>query len=162
MGLKAGESMPLKALFYGLMLSSGNDAANVIAEHVSGSVPNFMKELNSYLKSKGIRETSFYNPHGLPHEDHKTTAYDMAMIAKESMKHPFFREVVKTVNYERPQTNKQPPSMLVQSNKLLKSGACFYRSSKVSVTLTVMSSVPGSTGEVPPPPMPIGMPLSAE
>jgi serine-type D-Ala-D-Ala carboxypeptidase (penicillin-binding protein 5/6) len=126
MGIKVGEVLSFKALLYGLMLSSGNDAANVIAEHVSGSVGNFVKELDAYMKSKGCLHTAFYAPHGLPHPEHKTTAYDLALLAKEGMKMPLFREIVKTAVYTRPITNLQPQSLMHQHNALVKPGSKFY------------------------------------
>jgi D-alanyl-D-alanine carboxypeptidase (penicillin-binding protein 5/6) len=126
MGLKRGEQMALRDLLYGLMLVSGNDAANVLAQHISGSVPAFMTEMNSFLKSKGIKETSFLNPHGLHHPSHVSSAYDMAKMTQLALRDPIFREIVKTVRYTRPQTNKQVPSYLLQGNRLLKSGAFFY------------------------------------
>ncbi len=126
MGIKLGEVLSFRVLLYGLMLSSGNDAANVIAEHISGSVCQFLKELNAYVQSKGCKHTVFHTPHGLPHADHKTTAFDMAILAKEGMKNPLFREVVKTVAYKRPATNLQPESILHQHNALVKPGSKFY------------------------------------
>lgn len=126
MSLKAGEILPFRVLLYGLMLSSGNDAANAIAQHVSGTVPSFMEEMNQYLKKKGCLNTTLNNPHGLPHDEHKTTAYDMALLAREAMKIPLFREVVKTTHYPRPATNKQPESMLHQHNALVKPGRFYY------------------------------------
>ncbi len=126
MELKAGEIMPLRALMYGLLLASGNDAANVIAEYVSGSVPKFVEDMNLYLREKGALATHFSNPHGLPHPEHVTTAWDMAHIMKEALKKPFFREVIKTVQYPRPQTNKHPPGLIHQKNRLIKPGPLFY------------------------------------
>jgi D-alanyl-D-alanine carboxypeptidase (penicillin-binding protein 5/6) len=126
MGIKIGEVLSFKTLLYGLMLSSGNDAANVIAENVSGSVGQFMKELNAFVRSKGCANTVLYAPHGLPHDDHKTTAYDMALLAKDALKIPLFREIVKTVSCTRPATNMQPESLLHQHNALVKPGAKFY------------------------------------
>jgi D-alanyl-D-alanine carboxypeptidase (penicillin-binding protein 5/6) len=125
-GIKPGEAHSLHSLLYGLMLSSGNDAGNVIAEAVSGSVDRFCEELNSYLKQHGVLETQFVNPHGLHHDDHWTTAYDMAKMTRVAMKHPTFREIVKTTRYLTPQTNLQPAKYYVQHNRLLKQGALFY------------------------------------
>jgi D-alanyl-D-alanine carboxypeptidase (penicillin-binding protein 5/6) len=126
-GLKVGERLPLRALLYGLMLNSGNDAANVIAQHVAGGdILQFMKDLNCYLKEKGITDTSFSNPSGLTHPYHYTTALDMAKIAQIAMQNPTFREIVRALRYIRPQTNKQPASVFVQHNRLLKQGALHY------------------------------------
>jgi len=126
MGIKIGEVLSFRVLLYGLMLSSGNDAANVIAEHISGNVSQFIKELNAYVKSKGCLNTILHTPHGLPYAEHKTTAYDMAILGKEALKMPLFREIVKTGSYTRPATNMQPESLLHQHNALVKPGAKFY------------------------------------
>lgn len=126
MGLKAGEQISAEALFYGLMLVSGNDAANAIAEWTSGSAIQFMQDLNDYVQSLGCRHTVLYTPHGLPHADHKTTAYDMCLITKRALKLPFFCKVVKTTHYLRMATNKQPQAELVQHNALLKPGKFYY------------------------------------
>ncbi|MCX6989808.1 MAG: D-alanyl-D-alanine carboxypeptidase [Chlamydiae bacterium] len=126
MSLKAGEVISLKALLYGLLVCSGNDSANTIAEHVSGTVPKFMEEVNAYLRSIGCTSTCFANPHGLPDSRHLTTAYDLSRMAYVAMKYPFFREVVKSTRYTRPKTNKQEESILVQTNALLKPGKHYY------------------------------------
>jgi serine-type D-Ala-D-Ala carboxypeptidase (penicillin-binding protein 5/6) len=125
-GIKAGEALTLRTLLYGLMLASGNDAANVIAQHVSGSVPQFMSELNAFVKAKGCKETVLFTPHGLPHPQHKTSAYDMVRLACLALKYPFFREVVGTISYKRPPTNKQPESEFHQHNGLVKPGKFYY------------------------------------
>ncbi len=124
--LKPGEQMSLSSLLYGLMLSSGCDAGNVLAEYVSGNIGQFCADLNLYLKQHGILETQFVNPQGLHHDDHWTTAYDMAQITRLAMRHPFFRELVQTTRYLKPQTNLQPPQYFVQHNRLLKPGAHYY------------------------------------
>jgi len=126
MSLKAGEIVSLKTLLYGLLVCSGNDSANTIAEHVSGSVPKFMEEVNVYLRSIGCTNTCFTNPHGLTDSRHMTTAYDLSRMAYVAMKYPFFREVVKSTRYTRPKTNKQEESILVQTNGLLKPGKHYY------------------------------------
>jgi D-alanyl-D-alanine carboxypeptidase (penicillin-binding protein 5/6) len=126
MGLRQGEKHTLYSLLYGLLLSSGNDAANVLAEYTSGSLDQFMSELNQYLQSQGIQETHFTNPHGLHHHEHWTTAYDMALMTRLALKNKVFREVVKTTRYHCPQSNKQPARYLAQHNRLLKQGKYFY------------------------------------
>lgn len=125
-GLQAGEKISLVALLEGLLIGSANDAANVLAEHFCGSVPKFMEEMNSYLSAKGFINTHFDNPHGLHHPDHRTTARDMAGIAREAMKFPLFRNIVRQERGIKPQTNKQPPYAFGQGNLLLKRGRYFY------------------------------------
>ena len=126
MGIKAGEVLPLRTLIYGLMLASGNDAANVIAQHVSGSGLKFIEELNEYIQSKGCKNTVFHTPHGLPHAEHKTTAYDMAVLTREAMNIPFFQVAAKTLRYSRGTTNKQQDTEFFQHNALLKPGKFYY------------------------------------
>ncbi len=126
MGLKDGEVVSLSMLLHGLMLCSGNDAGNVLAESLSGNINHFCGELNAFLKERGILETQFVNPHGLHQENHWTTAYDMAQITRLALKHRAFREIVKTARYLRPQTNLQPAAYFYQRNKLLKPGPQFY------------------------------------
>ena len=82
MGLKAEEQVSVETLFYGLMLSSGADAANALAEWVSGNIPQFMEGLNEYVKFLGCNQTTLTTPHGLTHTHHKTTAYDMCLLTK--------------------------------------------------------------------------------
>jgi len=125
-GIKRGEQLSLRDLLYGLMVASGDDAANVIAKHVSGTIPQFVEEMNLFAKRVGCQSTTFYNPHGLHHPKQQTTAYDMALISKEAMKNPMFREIVGTVRYTRPKTNKQEPSILIQTNKLQRKGPLYY------------------------------------
>ncbi|QZA58293.1 D-alanyl-D-alanine carboxypeptidase family protein [Candidatus Rhabdochlamydia porcellionis] len=126
MGLKAAELVSAKTLFYGLMLSSGNDAANALAEWVSGSIPQFMQELNEYVKFLGCNQTTLTTPHGLTHANHKTTAYDMGLLTKKALEQPFFCKVVKTINYLKPASNKQSQVELFQHNSLLKPGKFYY------------------------------------
>ena len=125
-GIKRGELLSLRDLFYGMMVASGDDAANVIAKYAGGTIPQFMQEMNAYVKELGCLSTTLYNPHGLHHPQQKTTAFDLAVLTREALNHPLFREMVATVRYTRPKTNKQEPSTLVQTNRLLRTGPYFY------------------------------------
>lgn len=126
-GLKKGEVLSYRDLLYGMMLASGNDASNAIAEWTAkGSIGEFMKNLNEYLNSLGCKKTCFMNPHGLFHPEHKTTARDMALIMQEALKEPEFRKVISTVTYTRPKTNKQNANTMVQTNRLLRPGPFHY------------------------------------
>lgn len=120
------ETISLRDLLYGTMLMSGNDAANAIAIHISGTVPNFMAEVNAYLKKIGCKNTNYLNPHGLFHPKHHTTAYDLAIMTIEALKIPAFCEIFATVRHPRAKTNKQEETTFVQSNKLLRNGKFFY------------------------------------
>ncbi len=126
MGIQKGEVLPIDALLHGMMLISGNDAANAIAESVSGSIPTFMDELNQYLREIGCENTQFQNPHGYHHPEHFTTAYDLCLIAKKALQIPTFCEIVSKTSYQKPKTNKQPAAEIKQFNALLKPGKHYY------------------------------------
>ena len=109
--LKAGEQISIKDLLYGLMLRSGNDCAVTLALHHSGSVENFARAMNEKALSLGAENSHFVNPHGLPNEEHFTTARDLALIAAAAMQNDTFREIVSTKFYE--------PRSWQNKNKLL-------------------------------------------
>jgi serine-type D-Ala-D-Ala carboxypeptidase (penicillin-binding protein 5/6) len=101
--LKKGEKIKLLDLVYGLMLRSGNDAAVAIAEHVGGSVEGFVFLMNEKAARIGMTNTHFANPHGLDdHEDHYSTAYDMALLMRYAMHNETFREISGTKVYYAP------------------------------------------------------------
>ncbi|MBR6527454.1 MAG: TIGR01906 family membrane protein [Lachnospiraceae bacterium] len=104
-GFSQDERVNLKDALYGLMLKSGNEAANGIAEHVAGSVANFAEMMNARAAQAGALNSHFVNPHGLHHEEHYTTAYDMAMILRAAVKNDTFLEIASTNYYEIAPTN---------------------------------------------------------
>lgn len=130
LGVQVGEVMTTRDLLYGMMLGSCNDCANLLAKQHSEEVPLFMERLNAYLKDEvGCRKTHFNNPHGLFHPEHKTTAHDMALIAKAAMELELFRSVVASKEYLRQPTNKTVGGDAIrQGNKLLRPGAHLYKS----------------------------------
>ncbi len=127
MGIKKGEELSIKDLLYGTILVSACDASNILAKEVGdGSIVRFMDQLNDYLRSLGCNQTTYKNPHGLYHPDHMTTAFDLATMTRAALKDPAFCEIVKTVRYLRPDTNKQKASPMVNMNRLLKPGKFYY------------------------------------
>jgi len=125
-GIKNGEELRLYDLLCGMMIGSANDASNVIAQGVGGTIPAFMDSVNRYLKEIGCLNTSFNNPHGLHHPDHVTTPYDLAIMARKGLEDPTFRQIVSTSRYECPQTNLEYERTFVQTNQLLRSGSFSY------------------------------------
>ncbi|WP_422443820.1 D-alanyl-D-alanine carboxypeptidase family protein [Thermoanaerobacterium sp. DL9XJH110] len=115
--LEPGEEMSLESMLYGLLLPSGNDAAVAIAEHIGGSVENFVKLMNQKALEIGAVNTHFMNPHGLDAPGHYTTAKDLALIARYALTMPKFREIVKTPQKEILEGNF--PRRLYNTNKLL-------------------------------------------
>ncbi|MBP1914676.1 D-alanyl-D-alanine carboxypeptidase [Lederbergia galactosidilyticus] len=98
--LQQGEKIKLEDLVYGLMLRSGNDAATAIAEHIGGSVEGFVFLMNQKAAEIGMTHTAFANPHGLDdHEEHYSTAYDMALLTRYAMMNPKFQEISGTKSY---------------------------------------------------------------
>lgn len=132
-GVKRNEQMQLRDLMNGMMVASGNDAANLIARELSGSIPNFMQGLNNFLKECGCTQTQFYNPHGLHHPKHVTTAADMALIASKAMKDPVFREIVKNERFVRPKTNIQESIKIPATNAMLRKGKTHYYAKSIGI-----------------------------
>ena len=117
--LSLGEQLPLLDMLYGLMLASGNDAAVAIAEHVGGDVDSFCKMMNDRAVAIGCEDTVFASPHGLPADNHHTTARDLALIAREAMRNPTFREIVSTQRASIPWAEHDYDRILNNKNKLL-------------------------------------------
>ena len=117
--LSLGEQLPLRDMLYGLMLASGNDAAVAIAEHIGGDVDSFCSMMNERAAEIGCENTVFSTPHGLPAENHHTTARDLAMIAREAMRNPTFREIVSTQRASIPWAGHDYDRILNNKNKLL-------------------------------------------
>jgi len=124
--IKRGEKLSFRDLLYGMMLVSGNDASNFIAHHIGGTIPKFMRGMNEYLEKIGCQNTRFYNPHGLHHPKHVTTAYDMALIMKEVLKNKTAHKIASTKEYERSETNMQSARLFKHTNQLLQPGKFFY------------------------------------
>ena len=119
--LSQGEQLTLREMLYGLMLASGNDAAVAIAEHISGSVPAFCQAMTERARVLGCENTLFSTPHGLPAAHHYTTAYDLALITREAMRNPIFREIVSTQRATIPWTGHDYDRVLNNKNRLLSS-----------------------------------------
>ncbi|KAB3533110.1 D-alanyl-D-alanine carboxypeptidase family protein [Alkaliphilus serpentinus] len=94
MYLLKGESFTVRELIQALLVRSANDVAELLAIRISGSVEEFAVLMNKRAKEMGALNTTFTNPHGLPDEDHLTTAYDLAAIARYAMENEFFRETI--------------------------------------------------------------------
>ena len=119
--LAEGEKLTLEEMLLGLMLSSGNDAAVAIAEHIGGSVEGFAAMMNARARELGAVNTNFVNPHGLPDDRHYTTAYDLALIAREAMRSDVFRRIVSTQQATIPWEGRTYNRVLKNKNALLSS-----------------------------------------
>ncbi|WAA12505.1 D-alanyl-D-alanine carboxypeptidase family protein [Fervidibacillus halotolerans] len=96
-----GEKVPIKKLLIGMIMNSGNDAAYAIAEYIDGTMDDFEKNINMFLKEKaGVEHTLFVNPHGLFNEAHYTTAEDMARITRYALQNEGFRNLFQMTEYD--------------------------------------------------------------
>jgi D-alanyl-D-alanine carboxypeptidase len=120
--LQKGEKIKLEDLVYGLMLRSGNDAAVAIAEHVGGSLEGFVVMMNQKAAEIGMTNTVFANPHGLDdHENHFSTAYDMAILTQYAMKNETYQKISGTEVHRAPNPNEKWDRVWHNKNKLLTS-----------------------------------------
>ena len=124
--LTEGEVLTLEELLYALMLSSANDAAVAIAVAVSGSVEAFSERMNQKAVTLGLKDTHFMNPHGLDDPEHYTTAYELALIAKEALSHDLLKTIMSTERKTIPHDGESGVRLLLNHNKLLRTydGAC--------------------------------------
>lgn len=106
MGLREGDSVTLRTLAYGMLLPSGNDAANAAAVRISGSLPEFALLMNQRAAEIGMLHSGFVTPSGLDADGHFSTAYDMALLAREALKNADFTAICSsqsaTVEYGTP------------------------------------------------------------
>lgn len=117
--LEAGEEMTVKELLTAIAVASANDASVAMAEKLAGSEEKFVKKMNERVKELGLTNTQFKNATGLPAKEHYSTAYDMAMLAKELLRHKEITEFTKLYEaYLREGTDKK--FWLVNTNKLVK------------------------------------------
>ncbi len=97
--VKVGDVLSLRQLLYGMMVASGNDAAMMIAEHVGGSVDNFVALMNQEAASLGATHSHFMNPHGLTQENHYTCVYDLYLFYHAAMEYDTFMDIISRKNY---------------------------------------------------------------
>lgn len=120
MYLQKGERFTVMELLQGLLITSGNDASIVLANHVAGSIENFVDLMNKEAIKIGAKNTHFNNPSGLPDDQHYTTAYDMALMSRKAMSNSTFRDIVKTKVVKFPANeNRHIGREFINSNKLL-------------------------------------------
>jgi serine-type D-Ala-D-Ala carboxypeptidase (penicillin-binding protein 5/6) len=118
--LKPGEKIKLSDLVYGLMLRSGNDTAVAIAEYVGGSVDGFAYLMNQKAREIGMYDTHFSNPHGLDdHEDHYSSAYDMAILMRYAMQNKTFKKISGTKVHRAPNPTEKWDRVWKNKNRLL-------------------------------------------
>ncbi len=119
MGLMAGDSVSLRELVYGMLLQSGNDAANTVAYVIGGSPEGFAKLMNERAAEIGMENTNFVTASGLDDENHYSTAYDMALLACESIENPEFAAICSRKTAKLTYGNPPYARTLTNHNRLL-------------------------------------------
>lgn len=119
--VEAGSNVKVHDLLKGIGIASANDAAVAIAEKIGGTVENFVNMMNERARDLGCKNTTFKNPHGLDEDGHLTTAYDMALMARELVKHELAIKISSTFDEYINVSGEN--HWLVNTNKLIK----FYK-----------------------------------
>ena len=120
MGLLGGDKVTLHDLLYGMMLASGNDAANVTAYILGGTVDGFVKMMNDKAAELGLKNTHFDTPSGLDGESHYTTAYDLSLLARYALQNEDFSKAAASKSATLCYGNPPYKRTLTNHNRLLK------------------------------------------
>lgn len=124
--IKAGEILSVKDLLYCLMVASSNEAANILAEYVSGDVNTFVELMNKRAKELGANNTYFTNTHGIYDSAEYSTARDIAIIAKHAINLNGFFDFVDTATYTIPKTNLKGARLIYSNNQVLQITSSYY------------------------------------
>lgn len=119
MGLREGDIVTRRDLCYGMLLPSGNDAANAAAVNIAGSITAFAELMNKKAQALGMTSSSFVTPSGLDADNHYSTAYDMAILTKAALQNEDFAEICRLANSKRCFGNPPYERWLSNNNKLL-------------------------------------------
>lgn len=126
-GLKKGDVLTVHELLLGLLLDSGNDAADALAYHVSGSIDEFAKLMNAKAKELGATNTNFKNPSGLPDPQHLTTPHDLALFLREAVNNQDFINISTTPSYTIAMRNDPQRTInLYNKNYMINKSSKFY------------------------------------
>ena len=117
--LEPGDVLTVEQLLYCLLLPSANEAANILAVAVDGSIESFVEHMNTRAQELGCKGTHFVNPHGLPAPDHYTTASDISLYMTEAPKHEPFRTIIHTATYVLPATAHMGEQTFYNTNALI-------------------------------------------
>ncbi len=124
--LQANEQFTVDQLMHVLLIPSANDAANVLACHIAGSIDNFANMMNEKAKALGCKNTHFVNPSGVHNDDHYSTAYDMALIGKYAYQFDVIREFATITKYSLPNSPNGKERNFKATNTLITPGNKYY------------------------------------
>ncbi|MGO5023934.1 D-alanyl-D-alanine carboxypeptidase family protein [Lawsonibacter sp. LCP25S3_G6] len=117
--IKVGETLSVEELLYCLLLPSANEAANILAVAVDGSIETFVEHMNRRASELGCKGTHFTNPNGLHEDDHYTTAYDLALMMSKALEYDLFRTIIGSVSHTVPATNLSEERVIYNTNGLI-------------------------------------------
>lgn len=123
LGMTSGETLTIRDLLHGIFLVSGNDAASALAVHIGGTQEQFVDMMNARAQELGMTHTNFVNPHGIKDDNHYTTASDMALLAREVLKHEELVSIASTETYTIPANEEHSEDReLENTNRLIYTG----------------------------------------
>lgn len=121
-GIDVGEQLTMEQCLYGLLLGSANEVAYAIAEYIGGSYDDFVQMMNDRAAALGCQDTHFANANGLPQKDHYSSAYDLALIARECFQNESLATIAGSTRYVIPPTNKQSEERKLDNHHLMLPG----------------------------------------
>ncbi len=122
MGMDVGQQITMEQALYGILVGSANEVANAVAEHISGTIPDFIDLMNKKATELGCKDSHFVTTNGLFDENHYTTAYDLSLIAREFFKHELLCKMSSTSHYNIPISPTQPDDIWLNSKNQLYEG----------------------------------------
>ena len=143
-GIKAGDTMTLEQALHLLLIKSGNDVANLIAENIAGSVDEFIVLMNEEAMKLGATNSHFVNAHGLHHTDHYTTIYDMYLIFKEVVKYEAITQIIGLSSYSTTYKDKYGSNKNISVST---TNAYFNQLYAVPENVTILGGKTGTTNE---------------
>ena len=143
-GIKAGDQMTLEQALHLLLIKSGNDVANLIAENIAGSVEAFVALMNDEAAKLGATNSHFMNAHGLHETDHYTTVYDMYLIFKEAVKYEAITQIINQTTYSTTYKNKYGSDINITVST---TNAFFKQLYEAPQNVTILGGKTGTTNE---------------
>lgn len=130
-GASPGDQLSIKDCLYCLLLPSANDVANALAEHIAGSINDFVLLMNEKATQLGLKNTHFVNPSGLHDDNQYTTASDMAIIMQHALKYPMFVQISSSVSYRHAPIRKYKDpnnsnNQVLNTNSIMVPGSGYY------------------------------------
>lgn len=143
-GIKSGDSMTLEQALHLLLIRSGNDVANLVAENICGSIEEFVELMNEEAVKLGATNTHFVNPHGLHDADHYTTIYDIYLIFKEVVKYESITQIIGMSSYSTTYKDKYGSNKSISVNT---TNAYFTQNYVSPDNVTILGGKTGTTDE---------------